>query len=165
MYTNLVDFLDQSAEKYRTKPALMFKPGFKYISWTYDELVRDSKKAAAYLAQEGLEKGDRVVIWAPNSPLWVVAFFGCLRAGVIVVPLDMQSSPEFVDAVISKTRPKLVLISRVTPADTEQIGVKSIYYEDLPVLYQQFDTEPAVQINDEDVAEVMFTSGTTGAPK
>ena len=99
MSSNLQDFLDDVAEKYGDRDALLFKPGFKYVSWSYRELAKDSRKAATLLKDKGLEKGDTVVIWAPNSPVWVISFFACLRVGVIAVPLDMRSSEEFVKTI------------------------------------------------------------------
>ena len=108
MPENLVNFIDKISENFADKPGLLFKPGFKYVSWTYKQLGDDSKKAASYLKSLGLEKNDRVIIWAPNSPMWVISFFACVRAGVILFPLDIKSPPEFVDTVISKTNPKFI---------------------------------------------------------
>ena len=63
----------------------------------------------------GLRKTIESYCGSPNCPQWVLAFFGCLRAGLVVVPLDLRSSPDFVERVASKTRPKLAFVSRVTP--------------------------------------------------
>ena len=135
MSSNLQDFLDDVAEKYGDRDALLFKPGFKYVSWSYRELAKDSRKAATLLKDKGLEKGDTVVIWAPNSPVWVISFFACLRVGVIAVPLDMRSSEEFVKTILSKTNPKLAIVSRSTPKTHVSIGVPLLYMEDMPIAY------------------------------
>ena len=165
MSENLVNFIDKISENFADKPGLLFKPGFKYVSWTYKQLGDDSKKAASYLKSLGLEKNDRVIIWAPNSPMWVISFFACVRAGVILVPLDIKSPPEFVDTVIAKTNPKLVLLSRFTPVDSHSLDVPVVYLEDLPNLLKDQNHFDPIDISSDDVVEVMFTSGTTGDPK
>ena len=165
MSSNLRDFLDDVAKKYGDRDALLFKPGFKYVSWSYQELAKDSRKAATLLKDKGLKKGDTVVIWAPNSPVWVISFFACLRAGVIAVPLDMRSSEEFVKTVLSKTNPKLAIVSRSTPKEHESIGVPLLYMEDMPIAYDSLQEAEDVEIPPDQIAEVMFTSGTTGDPK
>ena len=165
MPENLVNFIDKISENFADKPGLLFKPGFKYVSWTYKQLGDDSKKAASYFKSLGLEKNDRVIIWAPNSPMWVISFFACVRAGVILVPLDIKSPPEFVDTVIAKTKPKLVLLSRFTPVDSHSLDVPVVYLEDLPNLLKDQNHFDPIDISSDDVVEVMFTSGTTGDPK
>ena len=165
MSSNLQDFLDSVAEKYGDRDALLFKPGFKYVSWSYRELAKDSRKAATLLKDKGLGKGDTVVIWAPNSPIWVISFFACLRVGVIAVPLDMRSSEEFVKTILSKTNPKLAIVSRSTPKEHVSIGVPLLYMEDMPIAYDSLQEADNVEIPPDQIAEVMFTSGTTGDPK
>ena len=165
MSSNLRDFLDEVAEKYGDRDALLFKPGFKYVSWSYRELAKDSKKATTLLKNKGLKKEDTVVIWAPNSPLWVISFFACLRVGLIAVPLDIRSSEEFIKTVLSKTNPKLAIVSKSTPKEHESIGVPLMYMEDMPMAYDSLDAADNVEIPPDQIAEVMFTSGTTGDPK
>ncbi len=103
----LVQFLQQAADKFGPRPALLFKPAFRYQRWTYSDLWEGVEQVAALLQQRGLSKGDRVLLWGHNCPQWVLSFFGCMRAGVVVVPLDLRSSSEFVERVASKTSPKL----------------------------------------------------------
>ena len=111
----VVEFLENSVETFGSRDALLFKPGFRYQKWTYARMWEESGKVATLLQQRGLTKGDQVLIRGPNSPQWVLAFLGCIRAGVIVVPLDLRSAPDYVERVISKTSPKLALTSLFTP--------------------------------------------------
>ena len=69
MFSNLIELLDDILQKYSDKPALLFEPGFKYVSSTYRHLPDDSKKAAKYFESLGLIKGHRVIIWGPDSPI------------------------------------------------------------------------------------------------
>src|SRR5262245_42990931 len=70
----LVELLRRSAERFGGLPALMIRPGFRLRTWSYARLWNDSGRMAAFLRSRDVERGDRVVIWAPNSPAWVVTF-------------------------------------------------------------------------------------------
>jgi len=80
--------------------ALMGKTGFRREPWSYAHLLQTADCFASYLHTRGVKKGDRVALCAPNQPNWVAAFFGCLSCGAIVVPLDVQSSPDLTAQVI-----------------------------------------------------------------
>ena len=112
----LADFLKAKADLFGDRPALYFKPGFRYLSWSYRELWEGAGRVASLLQSRGIGKGDRVVL----------AYFGCVRAGVVLVPLDLRSAPEFVARVSSKTRPKLAFVSSVTPQRPEGFDVPEL---------------------------------------
>ena len=59
---------------------------------------------AARLRGLGVVKGDKVVFWCENRPEWIVAFWGCLLGGVVVVPVDYRASPEFLARVAGSWR-------------------------------------------------------------
>ena len=162
----LVDLLKNAAERYGTASALAITPGFRQQRWSYLHLWETAGKTAALLQERGLDKGDRAVIWAPNLPEWVAAFVGCLRAGVIAVPLDARSAPDFVARVFERTEPKLAFQSSHTPGGPEGLSVPSILLEELEDIVEDVHAdgnEPPIDRGD--IAEVMFTSGTTGDPK
>ena len=161
----MVEFLGGVAGRYGPRTALLFKPGFRYLKWSYSDLWEGSGQVATLLQKRGLTKGDRVLIWGPNCPQWVMAFFGCLRAGVVVVPLDLRCSTEFAENVASQTAPKLSFISRVTPDAHLALGVPEVSFEELEGLLSGLPAPEQVEVGPEDLAEVMFTSGTTGDPK
>ena len=60
------------------------------------DVGRAARGFAARLAAAGLRKGDKVVFWGENRPEWIACYWGCLIAGVVVVPIDYRSSLEFV---------------------------------------------------------------------
>jgi long-chain acyl-CoA synthetase len=129
-------------------------------------LWEDSNKVASLLKDRGLEKGDHAVIWSPNRPEWVVAYFGCLLAGVVVIPLDVRSSPDFVSRIIQQTGPKIVFCSRQTSDALPHSGAPTTALEGLEVLLEEHPAQwKGPSIAAEDTAELMFTSGTTGDPK
>ena len=161
----LVDFLRMTVEKHGPSDALLIKPVFRYLRWSYSRLWEESGKVATLLQSRGLTKGDQVVLWGPNSPHWVLIFFGCVRAGVIVVPLDLRSAPDYVERVISRTDPKLAFTSRFTPKGDVDHGVPEITFEQLEETIADMPPPADVDIAPDDLVEIMFTSGTTGDPK
>ena len=161
----IVDFLRDAVKAHGPRDALLFKPGFRYQRWSYDRLWAESGQVATLLQRRGLSKGDQVIVWGPNCPQWVLIFFGCLRAGVIAVPLDLRSAPDYVERVISRITPKLAFTSRYTPKDDVDIGLPEITFENLESEIYELPEPEQVEIQPDDLAEVMFTSGTTGDPK
>ena len=161
----IVDFLREAAERHGPRDALLIKPAFRYIRWTYDRLWEDSGRVATLLQRRGLSKGDQAILWGPNSPHWVLAFFGCLRAGVVLIPLDLRSAPDYVSRVISRTEPKLAFTSRFTPKGDVDLGVPEITFEELELAIADLPAPDPIPIQPDDLAEIMFTSGTTGDPK
>ena len=163
--TDLVQFLQEAARRFGNRPALLSKLGFRYHRWSYTKLWEEAGQVASLLEQRGLKKGDRAVLWAPNCPQWVLAFFGCVRAGVIAVPLDMRSTADFVQLVASKTQPRLAFVSRLTPSGHEELGLSEVNLEELEELAQGMPPPQESDLTSEDLVEIMFTSGTTGDPK
>ena len=161
----MAEFLEGAARRHGSRTALLFKPGFRYQRWSYSDLWEDSGRVASLLHQRGLAKDERVLIWGPNCPQWVLAFFGCLRAGLVVVPLDLRCPADFAENVASQTRPKLAFVSRLTPDSHEGLGVPEVYFEELEGLVAGLPQPESVDLAPDDLAEIMFTSGTTGNPK
>lgn len=156
--------LEASARRFGPRPALLYRPLYRTETWTYAELWDRSGRVAGRFQAHGLGKGDRVVIWAPNSPWWVAAFLGCLRLGVILVPLDLRSTPEFIERVVRQTEPRLAILSRLTVAGwiypTETWLIEEL--DQSPADFRSIDSSC---VEEADIAEVIFTSGTTGEPK
>ena len=162
---NLVDFLREAVSRHGPRDALLIKPVFRYLRWNYDRLWEDSGRFATLLQRRGLKKGDQAIIWGPNSPHWVIAFFGAIRAGVVLIPLDLRSAPDYVARVISRTEPRIAFTSRLTPKDGVALGVPEITFEELESAIDGLPEPERVPIRKDDLAEIMFTSGTTGDPK
>ncbi len=152
-------------ERHGPRDALLFKPGFRYQRWSYQRLWSESGRVAALLQARGVSKGGQVVLWGPNSPQWVLAFFGCVRAGVVVVPLDLRSAPDYVERVIARISPKLAFTSRYTPKGDAELGVPEVTFEEMEGAIHGLPEPSPVEIGPDDLVEIMFTSGTTGDPK
>ena len=161
----VVEFLRGVAERWRGRDALLFKPAFRYQRWSYAQLWQESGQVATMLQRHGLKKGDQAILWGPNCPQWVLAFFGCIRAGVILVPLDVRSAPDYVERVVSRTEPSVAFTSRFTPKGEVDLGVPEITLEELEEAIYGLPQPEDVEINSDDLVEIVFTSGTTGNPK
>src|ERR1041384_347293 len=94
---------------------LVYDDGYRRRSYRYDEVGRASRGFAARLAAAGLGKGDKVVFWGENRPEWVVCYWGCLIAGIIVVPIDYRSSTDFVDKVRRVVDARIILVGDDVP--------------------------------------------------
>ncbi len=162
----LVDLLNKSIQEYSSNTAVKLWSPDKVSSWSYAELGGASDNAAAALQGMRVRKGARVVIWAPNSPDWVAALFGCLKIGAIVVPFDVRAREDFLNLVVKKTQATLVLAGREQAPLASSLDVKVIPLEELSNAYRSvIKPFTKIDIKEEDVAEVVFTSGTTGTPK
>jgi long-chain acyl-CoA synthetase len=97
----LFGLLEQAARDYPDNTALIFKPramkgaldGLTSGKMTYRTLNETADRLAAALAKLGVKKGDRVVIFMPNSPQFVVAYYGILKAGGVVVATNPLYAP------------------------------------------------------------------------
>ena len=164
MRTSLLEyFYDLASDESDT--AFSHRPGLRRKSWSYADLVRASFQFARELEAKGIGRGERVLMWAENSPEWVAAFYGTLLRGALVVPLDVQSAPDFVTRVCEQTDPRLILFGR--GITHEGLKAESISLENLRRTIGQHPSHhyPANDIQQSDTAEIVFTSGTTATPK
>jgi long-chain acyl-CoA synthetase len=165
MRETLLTFIGDFAAK-PADPAFAHKTGLRTVRWTRGEVAANVYRFARELEAHGVGKGDRVLIWAGNSPEWVVAFLGCLLRGAIVVPLDVQSAAPFAESVREQTSPKLLLHSGDTPTNFAADLVR-LNLERLREAIAHHSGEPyaATDIGQDDIAEIIYTSGTTTDPK
>jgi hypothetical protein len=99
----LLSFLDD-CRSFGNETAMVHWCGLRLVRWSYALLAETAYQFAHELAARNISKGDRVLFWSENNPAWIAAFYGCLLHGVIVVPLDRQSTTEFI------TRAKYALV-------------------------------------------------------
>ncbi|MDT5330310.1 MAG: HIP---CoA ligase [Mycobacterium sp.] len=131
---------------------------------SFTEVVERIRCAAGAFADIGIEKADRVAIWAPNSAEWMIAAFGLLTAGGVVVPVNTRFKTEEAADVIGRSGAKAVLIQKgflgqdyTAPAGTPVIDLKSNFLS----TGSPFQRD----VSGDDISDIIFTSGTTGKPK
>ena len=146
------------------KTAFVNRTGVRRLVVSYRQFHDLALKMANLLEQNGVEPGDRVLIWGPNSSWWGVAYWGIIIRGAVAVPVDFMSDLARAESICGLTRAKIVLQSRFKP---ERItSVTSMLLEDLQYLLE--DIQPIGEIaspSPEDLAQLIYTSGTTGNPK
>ncbi|TMC71765.1 MAG: hypothetical protein E6J13_06680 [Chloroflexi bacterium] len=161
----LNDILEESARKFAGKDAFTIRPGFRTRAWTYRDLNDIVPRVARYLKESGLSQGDRVVIWGVNRPEYGIAFLAALRLGAVLVPLDVNSMPDFAQKIVQRTRATAAIVSAQTLERAKALGVPLHEMERLPDLSRDCPPLDKAPLTGEDLAEVVFTSGTTGDPK
>ncbi len=112
----LFKFLEDSAAKYPDRVAIHFKPshqGFAKSSLTYRELNDLTDRLAAALAGLGVKKGDRVAIFMPNTPQFIICFYGILKAGAVVVASNpTYTEPELEHQLTDSGAVAIICMSR-----------------------------------------------------
>ena len=99
----LVDLLEGAAARYGDRTALRLRrDDGSQQAWSYRELDRRSRLVAWRLRSRGLQPGDRLLTWSPSCPELAAVYFGAMRAGLILVPLDLRMAP---DAIRPDRRP------------------------------------------------------------
>jgi long-chain acyl-CoA synthetase len=147
--------------------AFAYRRGLRLVRWSYRRVAEAAFGFARELEARGIGKGERVLVWAANGPEWVAAFFGCALRGAVVVPLDVESAPEFVARVQEQTRARLVLYSAETGAQAVMLGPPAFALEELESVVAGRPREPFVgdDISADDLVEIIYTSGTTAEPR
>ncbi|QDI92044.1 long-chain-fatty-acid--CoA ligase [Salicibibacter halophilus] len=171
---NLSKIWRENVDEYGEYPILIYE-GEEYTNVRLDEA---SSQLAHTLRYMGVEKGDRVVVTMPNCPEVVIAFGGVIKNGSAVVPVMPLLQAQELRYILEDCTPKVVLttnmlFSKVQEASTGLSSPPKIFtleepeYENsLQKTMQKASTEtPDVNIHEEDLAALLYTAGTTGAPK
>ena len=160
----LIDFfLDLTAIR---AEFLVYDDGYRRRSYTYGEVGRAARGFASKLSAAGLQKGDTVVFWGENRPEWLACYWGCLIAGIIVVPIDYRSSPEFVARVRALVHARVVLVGdevQVSSEAAEFDGAEQWRFSEVDWLSD--GPMPVLLASRDDIVQIIFTSGATAEPK
>ncbi|MFH1856862.1 MAG: AMP-binding protein [Candidatus Omnitrophota bacterium] len=148
---------------------------------TFDTFTSMVNGLSNGLRKRGIEKGDKVAVYLPNTPEYAIAYFAVFSLGACVVPLDVNLTTEEVKCILKHSETKLVIskslknlsfgdLKKETPslkdiivfdADNETDGFSSFD----KVLNENKNDFSQTLINDNDLAVLFYTSGTTGKPK
>jgi long-chain acyl-CoA synthetase len=161
----VVDLLRDATQRYDRRPALLIRPGFRTRRWRFRDLADQVPRVAGLLRDAGIGPGDRVIVWAVNRPEWGIAALAALWAGGVVVPLDVRSLPDLAAKVTDRTAARLVLASEQTAAQARELHLPVMLIEQLPDRARDHDPLQPATLAPDSLAEIVFTSGTTGEPK
>ena len=161
----LIDLVREGATRYDARPALLIRPSFRTRTWRYRDLGAIVPRAARVLADAGLAPGDRAIIWAVNRPEWGIGFLAVAHRGAVSVPLDVRHTVDFGRKIVAQTEATVVLATRQTEASARALGLPIVWLETLPDLARRAAPLEPAEIGPDTLAEIVFTSGTTGEPK
>jgi len=173
----LLDLLTDAVASNGDKTALSLRlDDGSTTTWSYRELDRRSRVAAWRLRALGLEPGDRLLTWSPSTPELPAAYFGAMRAGLILVPLDLRMSPDAVEGIVRTSGARHLILGTGRDApDPRDAGLERFQTTLLDALASEpdvafppdWETQQAAWAPPAptDVFELVFTSGTTGTPK
>jgi long-chain acyl-CoA synthetase len=177
-------FLEQAAQKYPKKACTVFS-GAEISYQAMDEL---SDRLAAGFASLGIKKGDRVGLFIPNTPQFVMAYFGLQKLGAIVVATNPQHTPREIEEQVNdagvaamvllsnhyekikelqpRTAIRQLVVTGLAPAAPVDLALRDgdVRMQDLIAPFKASD-RPKVNISAEDTALLQYTGGTTGVSK
>jgi long-chain acyl-CoA synthetase len=189
-FDSLLDLLDDSSTRYagRRQFGLRTDEGLA-LPWTAADIKRHSKLAAWRLRRLGLKPGDRLLTWSPSTPALPAVYYGAMRAGLVVVPLDLRMAPDVIHRIAAKSDARWLAVG--TGADApdpsgagfDKIAVRTVDWLTAEPAHQNaaatdeggpddpFPDDWETQVDAwpratrDTLFEVIYTSGTTGIPK
>ncbi|MGQ9616533.1 MAG: AMP-binding protein [Spirochaetota bacterium] len=190
----LYEYIDLM-ERWKPRTYLVGYRGYRKDPWSFEKTHSTILSLSSELVRRGVKKGDRVVIIGKPCPEWVVSFFAVLHRGAVVIPLDIQSPADFIKNILKKTSPRLIIAenpdaisenpiekntekksvqkSELEGHDNSVGAVKKsnslIYFSDIDRISKNSSKEDyiptAEEVSKDDLAEIVFTSGTYSKPK
>ena len=134
---------------------------------SFVELAHRIRCAAGAFAAFGVGKGDRVAVWAPNSAEWIIAAFGIMTAGGVLVPVNTRFKAEEAADVVARSGAKAVMVQKGFLGSDFGVAQSGL---DVPTIDLTSDflgsgSPFERHVDGADVSDVIYTSGTTGRPK
>ncbi|HLM51903.1 MAG TPA: long-chain fatty acid--CoA ligase [Solirubrobacteraceae bacterium] len=166
--SNLATLLTDTAARRPDRPAIKLDD----TVLTYQALDGAAARVAAMLRERGLEPGDRVGVMLPNVPYFPIVYYGVLRAGGVVVPMNVLLKAREVGFYLSDPGAR-ILFAWGAFGEAAQTGADEAGAQHIPVEPGEFDQllggfEPEFEVAErsgDDTAVILYTSGTTGKPK
>ena len=131
---------------------------------TFTQIADRIRCAAGAFNEFGICKGDRVAVWAPNSAEWIIAAFGVMTAGAVLVPVNTRFKADEAADVVARSGAKAVMVEKGFLGADYSVGM------DVPTIDLKSDFLAGgapfeCAVDGDDVSDVIYTSGTTGRPK
>ncbi|MFL6254777.1 MAG: AMP-binding protein [Pyrinomonadaceae bacterium] len=162
----------------RERTAVMLQKRESVEVSTFGELRSEAERVGAWLAREGIRPGERCAILAENHPRWCAAYLGILLCGAVVVPLDVNQSAGALAEMLCDSGSRVLFTSRTQTekarAVAQAVELKIVLLGDecelegvlpFPLSVQAESALPPCPSGADDVAVLLYTSGTTSDPK
>ena len=190
---SLIQFFEESVEKYSSNVYLWEKPNDKYEGTTYGETRKQVYEFAAGLIKLGIKKGDRLSLISEGRNSWVIGELGILYSGAMNVPLSVKLNPEEIKFRVNHSGARMILVSsiqaqklkeiigectsieKIIHFDTqEEYASNEIHFNEVRKIGREWLEVPEnmsafeelyKSITPDDFANICYTSGTTADPK
>lgn len=168
--TSAGDLLARNARNFPNQTGLIF--GEKRLTWK--ELDERAKAFANSLFELGLERGDRVAIYAKNSNQWVEALFGLAQVGLVSVTVNYRLTANEVAFIVENSGAKAIICDASTEQNSHEVKAKTACLQQVinPELFENLIKEnksairkPQIAFKGDEPCMLLYTSGTTGFPK
>jgi long-chain acyl-CoA synthetase len=177
-FDSLLDVLDDAAERWpdeRVMYGLRLESGMA-MEWSAQEMRRRSLRAAWRLRAAGLAHGDRLLTWSPSTPHLPAVYWGAMRAGIALVPIDLRMTAPVVERIARVAESRVLAVDEGFDApDPAEFGLDHLEIHKLAELTAEPDgdwpddweaqVEGWPRPDRGSLFEIHFTSGTTAAPK
>ncbi len=161
-----------TASRYGKRPCFtIFSPD--RVTLTYDQALHKILQVADFMAANGIQHGDRVAVSGKNSPEWAIAYLAVTFAGAVVVPIDYQLKNNEISNILKASEAVALFIDeeKFDAFSPDSSGLKarwSLSPKKSDYLYELQATASVPEIipaKEDELAAILFTSGTTGNPK
>ena len=135
---------------------------------TFRDVAHDASRWAALLRARGLEPGDRVIVLVGRTPVWHAVLLGALKAGFVAVPCSESLTARELETRVESSGARLLVVDLARAPVLAELGarVEAVVVEDVATELRGFETvQPTHDTAASDTAFILYTSGTTGAPK
>jgi long-chain acyl-CoA synthetase len=173
----ITELLQRSSQEFSSKIAVTIRNGKGWRSLTYAQLLTNTQKLAGFLKNHfQVAKGDHISILSENRPEWAVAYLAILWLGATVVPLDPRLSLHEKKHILTQAGVKVLIFSSKFKNEIEEFKLnlsklryfcldKSDEIANLAEITNKVQETLAAEVNPDDIAVILYTSGTTGTAK
>lgn len=167
--STISDAIDRAGSRFTDRVAITFDDR----SWTYAQLNAAVTRVAAHLIGRGLTKGSRVAAYGQNSDAFALLFLACARAGLIHVPINYALTGGELSYILDQSDSQAIYVdshlAKHVDALSDVPAIRASFTEgpDSILAIAQGSDEPAIEVTveDSDVVQLLYTSGTTSRPK
>lgn len=180
---NITEFLNKNTKRFPQKASVGFKKDDEWKELTWMRFKQMVFRTANALIEAGVKENDKVAIYADNSPEWIIMDVATLAIGAVTVPIYSTNGADQVEYIINHAEPKIILtgdkdqyeicydlLGKTSSLETIISAKKNFTLKDHSFFLADFientsDKFQIVERLDEDLATIIYTSGTSGIPK
>ncbi len=167
-YLTLKDLLKQNTRKFSGNLAFQIRRGEEYVKFTYSDAGKLAAGLIAKLKSSGVGKGDKVAILSENRPEWPISYLAVTGMGAVAVPLDSLGTEYDLKGIMAHSEAKGIIVSdKFYDLIKDAPNLKFIISmdKDFDGLQDKASEDYGYDVALDDLAAIVYTSGTTGIPK